>query len=74
MSNHHKNPTKVYNYLQQLTYYSLGLYITWIHPTARNFIVNLEWIYYGPKGIFWILGKYSYFGLLYSYVLLRDGV
>ena len=39
---------------------------------ARNDTLGPKWIYYVPKGILWTIGQYTYFGLLYSCILLED--
>ena len=39
---------------------------------SKNDIFSLKERYYGPKGIFWTIGEYSIFGLLFSCIISNN--
>ena len=52
-----------------------GIQIINVHrgtSVSRDGIFSLKWRYYGPKRIFWMIGEYTHFGLLYYCIISKD--
>ena len=42
------------------------------YNVERSSLFSLKWINCVPKVIFWKIGGYSYFGIIYSYILFKN--